>query len=331
MRAMVLERQAPCETMPLVMGELPLPRPRKEEVLIKVEACGVCHTDLHILEGDLPAHRLPLVLGHQIVGRVVERGEEVTRVKGGERVGIPWLHWVCGECSMCRRGRENLCERAIFTGYDVDGGYAEYVLAHQDSVYPLPTGYEAPEAAPLLCGGVIGYRAYRACALEKGDTVALFGFGSSAHLVLQVARFEEKKVFVFTRSPEHQELAWKLGASFVGRAEDNPPHPFQAAIVFAPSGSLVRKALEHLAPGGRVVAAGIYATPLPEIPYELLYQERSIQSVANSTRGDVVGLLDTAGKFRFSVHFETYPLERANEVLLKLKRGQIRASAVLIP
>jgi propanol-preferring alcohol dehydrogenase len=328
---MVLEQQAPCETTPLVMKDLPLPHPCKEEVLVKVEACGVCHTDLHILEGELPAHRLPLVLGHQIVGRVVERGERVTKAREGERVGIPWLHWVCGECFMCRRGRENLCERALFTGYDVDGGYAEYVLAHQGSVYPLPAGYEASEVAPLLCGGVIGYRAYRACALEKGDTIALFGFGSSAHLVLQMACFEGKEVFVFTRSPEHQELAWKLGASFVGRAEDAPPHSFQAAIVFAPSGALIRKALEHLTPGGKVVAAGIYATPLPEIPYELLYWERSVQSVANSTRADVWELLDMARKFHFVVHCETYPLEEANDVLLKLKRGQIRASAVLMP
>lgn len=328
---MVLEKQAPCDLSPLTLRELSIPEPGDDEVLVKVEACGVCHTDLHIVEGELPAHRLPLVPGHQIVGRVVERGRSVTEISPGERVGTPWLYSVCGECAFCRKGKENLCPRARFTGYDVDGGYGECFLARRENIYPLPEGYESPEIAPLLCGGVIGYRAYRATETEEGDILALFGFGSSAHLVLQMCHFEGKEVFVFTRSSHHQELARKLGAAFVGRAEDDPPVSFHAAIVFAPSGFLIRRALENLTPGGKVVAAGIYATPIPETPYALIYQERSVQSVANSTRRDVWELLEMARRYRFQVFYETYPLEQANEVLKKLKDGQIRASAVLVP
>lgn len=327
MRAMVLEKQG----MPLALCDLPIPEPGDEEVLVEVQACGVCHTDLHIVEGELPAHRLPLIPGHQIVGKVVRVGKGVSGIAPGDLVGTPWLFAVCGVCPFCRRGKENLCENARFTGYDVDGGYAEYFLAHRESVYSLPQGYEVVELAPLLCGGVIGYRAYRATGLEEGDILALFGFGSSAHLVLQMARYEGHEVFVFTRSPHHKELARQLGAAFVGDAEEKPPAPFQAAIVFAPSGALIRKALEHLAPGGKVVAAGIYATPIPEVPYELIYKERSIQSVANSTRRDVREFLAMAGRYRFAVSTEVYPLEEANAVLEKLKKREITASAVLVP
>ncbi len=327
MRAMVLEKQG----SPLVLRDLPPLEPGDDEVLVEVKACGVCHTDLHIVEGELQAHRLPVIPGHQIVGKAVQVGRDVVHVSPGDLVGTPWLFSVCGTCSMCRRGKENLCEHARFTGYDVDGGYAEYFLAHRDSVYPLPQGYEVVELAPLLCGGVIGYRAYKATGVEKGDALALFGFGSSAHLVLQLALHEGQEVFVFTRSPHHRELARRLGASFVSDADATPPSPFQAAIVFAPSGFLIRKALEHLSPGGRVVAAGIYATPIPEIPYELIYRERSIQSVANSTRSDVREFLTIAGHYRFQVATEVYPLEAANTVLEKLKRREITVSAVLVP
>lgn len=327
MRAMVLEQQR----APLVLRDVPVPAPGEKEVLVQVQACGVCHTDLHIVAGELPAHRLPVIPGHQIVGRVVATGKNVTRVAPQDLVGTPWLFSVCGACPMCRKGKENLCEHARFTGYDVDGGYAEYFLAQEDSVYPLPSGYDVVELAPLLCGGVIGYRAFRASEVGKGDILALFGFGSSAHLVLQMARFAGCEVFVFTRSPHHQELARRLGASFVGDAEATPPLPFHGAIVFAPSGALIRKALEHLAAGGKVVAAGIYATPIPEIPYELIYRERSIQSVANSTRRDVQELLALAGEYRFQVTTEVYPLEAANTVLEKLGRREITASAVLVP
>ncbi|MCS7241893.1 zinc-dependent alcohol dehydrogenase family protein [Candidatus Caldatribacterium sp.] len=327
MRAMVLEKQG----TPLVLRDLPVPEPGDGGVLVAVQACGVCHTDLHIVAGELPARRLPIVPGHQIVGKVVQVGRNVSDVACGDLVGTPWLFSVCGECAFCRRGKENLCENARFTGYDVDGGYAEYFLAHRDSVYPLPQGYEVTELAPLLCGGVIGYRAYRTLGLEKGDILALFGFGSSAHLVLQMARFEGHEVFVFTRSPHHRDLARRLGAVFVGDAEEKPPIPFQAAIVFAPSGALIRKALEHLAPGGKVVAAGIYATPIPEIPYELIYKERSVQSVANSTRSDVREFLAVARQYRFMVSTEVYPLGEANTVLEKLQKREIKASAVLVP
>ncbi len=329
MKALVLEKPAPVETNPLLLCELPLPQPREEEVLIRVKACGVCHTDLHIVEGEIPSHLLPLVPGHQIVGVVEAVGEKVKNLSPGELVGVPWLNWVCGTCRFCRERKENLCENALFTGYDVPGGYAEYVATSQEAVYKLPNGYKEEELAPLLCGGVIGYRAYRMSGVKKGDTLGIFGFGSSAHLVAQMANIEGVEIFVFTRSLEHQSLARDLGASFVGNAEDHPPHPLTSAIIFAPSGNLVKNALLYLERGGTVIMAGIYSTPLPEIPYSLLYWERSIKSVANSTRQDVRELLDFAQKHYLEVKTEVFPLTEANNVLQLLKESKIKASAVL--
>lgn len=329
MRAMVLEKIASIESSPLVFKEVVLRGIQRDEVLIKVSACGVCHTDLHIVEGELPPHKLPLIPGHQIVGKVVEKGERVKNLDVGQRVGVPWINQVCGRCRFCKQDMENLCENALFTGYDLDGGYAEFAVFKESAVYPLPDGYADEEFAPLLCGGVIGYRAYRKSGVRSGNLLGLFGFGSSAHLVAQMALFEGVRVFVFTRSPEHQELARELGASFVGRAEDAPPEKLDAAIIFAPVGYLVKIALEYLRPGGRVVTAGIYSTPIPEISYQLIYGERCLQSVANSTRKDVQELIEFAKKLRFRTQIELFPLEEANRALLLLKESKIRASAVL--
>ena len=331
MRALVLEKPAPIETDPLLLCDLPLPQISEEEVLIRIRACGVCRTDLHIVEEEIPHHLLPLIPGHQIVGVVEEVGEKVKDLSPGELVGVPWLNRVCGRCRFCQDGRENLCESALFTGYDVLGGYAEYVATHQEAVYKLPEGYKDEELAPLRCGGVIGYRAYRMSGVKKGDTLGIFGFGSSAHLVAQIAKIEGVEIFVFTRSPEHQLLARDLGASFAGRAEDHPPHLLTSAIIFAPAGNLVKNALLYLERGGAVIMAGIYSTPLPEIPYSLLYWERSIKSVANSTRQDVRELLDFAQKHHLEAKTEIFPLTEANRVLQLLKESKIKASAVLKP
>lgn len=331
MKAVRLNRPASIESSPLQVIELPRPKPREEEVLLRVNACGVCHTDLHLAEGELPPHRLPLILGHQIVGTVEEVGKKVKGIKTGDLVGVPWLNRVCGQCKFCQKGKENLCLEAQFTGYDVDGGYAEFTSIHQQAVYHLPSGYQPEELAPLLCGGVIGYRSYRLTSVKKGDTLALYGFGSSAHLVLQMALFEGIEVFVFTRSLEHQQLARNLGASFVGKAGDVPPHPVDGTIIFAPAGNLVKDALNIMDPGGKVVTAGIYSTPIPQIPYELIYQERAIQSTANSTQRDIRELLELAGQVRLQPQIEVFPLEMANQVLQKLKRSEIKASAVLKP
>jgi len=329
MRAMVLEQTAPVETSPLLLKEIALQEVQDDEVLIKVAACGVCHTDLHIVEGELPVHKLPLIPGHQIVGKVVEKGKKVNNLEVGQKVGVPWINQVCRVCRFCRQGMENLCENALFTGYDLDGGYAEFAIFKEEAVYPIPEGYTDEEFAPLLCGGVIGYRAYRQSKVKEGDILGLFGFGSSAHLVAQMALFEGVRVFVFTRSPEHQKLARELGASFVGRAEDVPPEKLDAAIIFAPAGHLVRVALEYLCPGGRVITAGIYSTPIPELPYDLVYKERCIQSVANSTRKDVQELIELSRRLHFKTQIEVFPLEEANRALLLLKESKIRASAVL--
>jgi propanol-preferring alcohol dehydrogenase len=329
MMVMELERPALIELDPLVARERPIRKPLPEEILIQVSACGVCHTDLHIVEGELPPHRLPLIPGHQIVGRVSAIPESENDFKKGDLVGVPWLHTVCKKCDYCQRGQENLCNTASFTGYDVDGGYAEYVTVNREAVYHLPFGYADEELAPLLCGGVIGYRAYQAAGLRKGDVLGLFGFGSSAHLVLQMALHDGLRVYVVTRSPEHQKLAKKLGADFAGSIDDRLPRPLRAAILFAPVGDLVVKALSLMEKGGRVIHAGIYSSPLPGMDYSLIYGERVITSVTNSTRNDVKKLLEFAEKMHFHIQTETYSLSEANQVLQLLKQSRIKASAVL--
>jgi propanol-preferring alcohol dehydrogenase len=285
-----------------------------------VETCGVCRTDLHIFDGELPHPKLPLVLGHQIVGTVV--GED-------RRVGIPWLGWTDGECRFCRTGRENLCDRARFTGYDLDGGYAEYTVVDERFCLPLPEGYSALEAAPLLCAGLIGYRSLRLTG--DGERLGLYGFGASAHIVAQVARHEGRRVFAFTRpgDAEGQAFAQELGAVWAGSSDETPPEELDAAIIFAPVGALVPAALRAVARGGIVVCAGIHMSNIPSFPYELLWEERAVRSVANLTRRDGEEFLALAPRVPVRAEVEEFPLEGANEALDRLRRGEIRGSAVL--
>jgi propanol-preferring alcohol dehydrogenase len=324
MRAMVLERQGE----PLVETELAGPEPGAGEILVRVEACGVCRTDLHVVDGDLREPKLPLVPGHQIVGRVVGRGGE-GRFAEGDRVGVPWLGWACGECRYCSSGRENLCERAVFTGYTREGGYAELATADERFCFPLPDEPGAVELAPLLCAGLIGYRALRMCG--DAERVGLYGFGSSAHIVCQVAAHQGRRVFALTRpgDDEGQAFARELGAEWAGDSEAGPPEQLDAAIVFAPVGALVPAALRAVAPGGTVVCAGIHMSDIPSFPYELLWGERSVRSVANLTRRDGEELLALAPEV--PVHVATTPFElgEANEALADLRAGSLRAAAVL--
>ncbi|HEY79798.1 MAG TPA: zinc-dependent alcohol dehydrogenase family protein, partial [Caldilineae bacterium] len=315
MRAMVLHEPKDITEKPLHMEDIPMPEPGPGEIRIKVTACGVCHTDLHTVEGDLPLPRLPLVPGHEVVGVVDKLGEGVNSFELGDKAGAVWLYRTCGQCRYCRSGRENLCENAMFTGYHVDGGYAEYMVVDADFAYHLPTNLPDPEIAPLMCGGVIGYRAFRLSEAKPGDVLGLYGFGNSAHITIQVARHFGIRVFVFTRSPEHQEHARELGAAWVGRAEDTPPEGLDAAIIFAPAGPIVPEALRVLNRGGTVALAGIYMTPIPEMSYDLLYFEHTLRSVANSTRQDAIELLKLAQEIPIHTTVTTFPLEEANEVL----------------
>jgi propanol-preferring alcohol dehydrogenase len=327
---MCLERPAPVEDAPLHLAERPLPKPGPGEVLLKVRACGVCHTDLHTVEGELELPRLPLVPGHQVVGMAEQVGPDVGRFRVGERVGVAWLHEACGRCKFCRTGRENLCPEARFTGLSVDGGYAEYLKAKADFAYRIPQGYDDQEAAPLLCAGIVGYRALRLSRIERGARLGLFGFGASAHIAIQVARHWDCRVYVFTRAAAHRRLAEELGAAWVGGAEDDPGVALQSAVIFAPAGRLVPRALERLDRGGTLALAGITMTPLPQMDYRRhLYHERAVVSVANATRQDGEELMKLAGEIRLRTHVEAFPLAEANRVLQLLKQSRIQASAVL--
>ena len=303
------------------------PEPAPGEIVVSVTACGVCRTDLHIVDGDLAEPKLPLVLGHQVVGRAVTAGE---RFSAGDPVGIPWLAWTCGECRYCLSGRENLCDRARFTGYHVDGGYAELAVADERFCVALPETYVAPEAAPLLCAGLIGYRALRLAG--DAERLGLYGFGASAHIVCQVARHEGRRVFAFTRADDAvaQELARSLGAEWAGDALGPAPEELDAAIVFAPAGELVVAALRATAKGGCVVCAGIHMTDIPSFPYELLWGERVIRSVANLTRADASGFIELAPRVPVRTEVETFPLGEANAALARLRAGDVRGAAVLV-
>jgi propanol-preferring alcohol dehydrogenase len=316
MRAMVLDRQS----APLREADLPEPEAGPSQLLVQVDACAVCRTDLHIVDAELPNPKLPLVLGHQVVGTVV--GED-------RRVGIPWLGWTDGECRFCRSGRENLCEHARFTGYDLDGGYAEYAVVDERFCFPLPQGYSGLEAAPLLCAGLIGYRSLRLAG--DAERLGLYGFGASAHIVAQVAEHEGRRVFAFTRpgDEEGQAFARELGAVWAGPSDEKPPEELDAAIIFAPVGALVPLALGALAKGGSVVCAGIHMTDIPAFPYELLWGERVLRSVANLTRRDGEEFLALAPEVPVRTVVEAFPLERANEALERMRRGELRGSAVL--
>lgn len=330
MLAQVLYEPRPITQRPLQLRDVPTPKIDRGQLLLKIMACGVCRTDLHTVEGELELPRLPLIPGHQVVGIVAAVGADVHTVHEGDRVGVVWLYRTCGACRYCRAGRENLCERGEFTGLHADGGYAEYMVVDAAFAYPLPGPLSDVEMAPLLCGGVIGYRALRLSEVRPGETLGLYGFGNSAHVTIQVARHWGCQVFVFTRSPGHQAHARELGAAWVGRAEDTPPEPLDAAIIFAPAGELVPQALRVLRPGGTVALAGIHMSPLPPMPYSLLYRERTLRSVANSTRQDARELLTLAAEIGIRTDVTPFPLAAANEALLALKESRLRGDAVLV-
>lgn len=329
MKAIVLEKQALIETSPLRLVEVAQPEPGPHEVRIKVSVCGVCRTDLHVVEGELPAHKLPLIPGHQIVGRIDRVGAEVLTWHGAERVGVPWLYQTCGACKYCARGQENLCDRARFTGYDADGGFAEYVVAPEDFVYSLPDNYTDLEVAPLLCAGVIGHQALQATGLRDKGKIGLFGFGSSAHIVIQVAVHQGLEVYVVSRTEQELALARHLGAAWVGRIDEDMAARLDAGIVFAPSGELLVRALAKLDKGGRIVSAGIYTTPLPGFDYSLIYPEKCLTSIAHTTRENVRAFLKTAAGFKIRTQVSVYPLAEANTALANIKHSKVSGSTVL--
>jgi len=324
MRAMVLERQRE----PLQLEELPDPEPGPGQILLEVAACGVCRTDLHIADGELTEPKLPLVMGHQIVARVLSSGE---RFEPGQRVGVPWLGWTDGTCRYCRSGRENLCDNARFTGYDIDGGYAERTVADERFCFSLPDGFEDLHAAPLLCAGLIGHRTLRLAG--DAERLGIYGFGAAAHIVCQVAVHEGRRVFAFTRADDEaaQSFALELGAEWAGDALGPPPEELDGALIFAPVGELVPPALRAVAKGGTVVCGGIHMSDLPSMPYELLWGERVLRSVANLTRADAEEFLSIAPRVPVRTEVETFPLERAGEALDRLRAGGLRGSAVLVP
>jgi len=332
MKAMLLEECAPVKGSPLRLADVPTPIPGPGEILVRVEACGVCHTDLHTVEGELGADCVPVIPGHEVIGLVDALGEGTRRFRPGQRVGLAWLHWTCGQCRFCKRGLENLCESARFTGLDADGGYAEYVRVHEDFAYSIPGGIAPEEAAPLMCAGIIGYRSLRLSDIQPGGRLGLYGFGASAHIAIQVARHWGCEVYVFTRSEDHKAHAHQLGACWTGHARDEPPVKLDSAIIFAPAGWIVPHALRALDRGGTLALAGIYMTPTPELDYERdLYYERTVRSVAASTRRDGEELLRLAAEIPIRTETTTYPLAEANRVLQALKRREIRGAAVLVP
>ena len=327
MKAMVLHIQR----QPLRSTEVPIPSPGPGEVLVQVRACAVCRTDLHVVDGELPRPKLPLVLGHEIVGVVAGKGDGIERFQPGDRVGIPWLGWTCGTCEYCRMGRENLCDQARFTGYTLDGGYAEYTLADQRYCFPIPDSYSDAEAAPLLCAGLIGYRSLA----KTGDArrIGIYGFGAAAHIITQVAHFQGREIYAFTRRGDiaGQQFAKSLGAVWAGDSESLPPEKLDAAIVFAPAGELVPLALKALGKGGTVVCGGIHMSDIPAFPYDLLWEERSICSVANLSRRDGEEFFALAPRVPVRMTVQTFPLSEANDALNRLRAGHIRGAAVLVP
>lgn len=327
---MVLKKARPVAEGPLEAAELPRPEPGHGEALVRVAFCGVCHTDLHTVEGELVPKKLPIVPGHQAVGRVERLGEGCSRLREGQRVGVAWLHETCGECSYCERGLENLCSKARFTGLHTDGGYAQYLKVPEAFAYPLPEAFSDREAAPLLCAGIIGYRALRLSGVAEGGRLGLYGFGASAHLTIQVALHKGCEVYVFSRTAEHRKLALELGASWVGEAQDSPPKKLHGSIVFAPAGWIVPEALRVTDRGGTVALAGIHMSPIPSLEYHShLYHERVLRSVANSTRGDGEEFLKVAADISIRAETTLYPLGEANRALQDLKAGEISGAAVL--
>ncbi len=328
MRAMAMRTAA---ARGLEALDLPRPEPGPGAVLVRVAACGVCRTDLHVVDGDLARPKLPIVPGHEIIGRVAAKGDGVETFAEGDRVGVPWLGWSCGTCAYCRSERENLCPEARYTGYQIDGGYADYAVADARYCFALPDSYDDAHAAPLLCAGLIGYRALRMAG--DGDRLGLYGFGAAAHIICQVAAWQGREVFAFTRPGDAaaQEFARGLGAVWAGASDGPAPAPLDAAIIFAPVGALIPAALRATAPGGTVVAAGIHMSDIPSFPYRILWQERSLRSVANLTRRDAVEFLDLAPKVPVVTHVRPYPLGDANRALDDLRAGRLEGAAVLLP
>jgi propanol-preferring alcohol dehydrogenase len=324
---MVLQRQ--CEA--LQPKDLPIPQPRARQVLIGVCACAVCRTDLHVVDGELADPKLPLVPGHEIIGRVVAAGDAADRFRPGDRVGVPWLGWTCGECDYCRSGRENLCPRARFTGYQIDGGYAEYTVADERYCFAIDARFGDAEAAPLMCAGLIGYRTLRMAG--EARRIGIYGFGAAAHIAAQVARYQGHEIFAFTRPGDTaaQQFARSLGAVWAGGSDEAPPEPLDAALIFAPVGALVPAALRATAPGGVVVCGGIHMSDIPAFPYAILWMERSVRSVANLTRRDGDEFLAIAAKIPIRTETVTFPLLEANEALARLRQGKLTGAAVLIP
>jgi alcohol dehydrogenase, propanol-preferring len=329
MRAWILKRPAPVEQQPLALAEMPVPSPGEDEVLVRVTACGICRTDLHVIEGELPPRKPGVIAGHQVVGVIEQAGTRAAKYKPGTRVGIPWLHKTCGQCFYCRSGRENLCDAPEFTGYTNNGGFAEYMLAHQDFVYLLPDGFADLQAAPLLCAGIIGYRCLRLSGIAAGGNLGIYGFGAAGHVCIQVARHWGVKVFVCTREEKHRNLAAELGAAWTGGTVAEPPERLDASIIFAPAGELVPPALKALRKGGALILGGIHMTPIPSFGYDLLYQERSIKSVANNTRQDGRDFLRVAAEIPVHTEVEVFPFQQANQALSALKHEGVRGAAVL--
>lgn len=330
MKACLLYSPSKVESNPLHFADAPDPLPTGEELLVRVADCGVCRTDLHVVEGELPPRKSPVIPGHQVVGRVEKVGSKVSRFHVGDRVGIPWLHHTCGVCKYCRAGKENLCDNATFTGYVVDGGFAEYALAPEKFVYRIPEQVSDEQAAPLLCAGIIGFRALRLSGIQPGGKLGFYGFGAAAHVAIQVARYWNVDVYAMTRDGRHQRLARELGAVWVGGTIAEPPERLDAAIIFAPAGEIVPAALRALKKGGTVTLAGIHMSTIPPLDYNLLYHERVLRSVANNTRKDGEDFLRLAAEIPVRTEVEVFPFHDANRALNQLKNDAIRGAAVLL-
>ena len=329
MKACLLRAPAKVETNPLEFSDIAVPEPGEGEVLVRVHVCGVCRTDLHVIEGELPRPKSPVIPGHQVVGTVEKRGKNARRFAVGARVGVAWLHKTDGTCEYCRTGAENLCDRPEFTGYTVNGGYGECIVAPENFVYGIPEGFRDEQAAPLLCAGIIGFRCLRLSGIKRGGRLGFYGFGAAAHVAIQVARHWKAEVYASTRDARHQKLALELGAVWAGGTFDEPPKKLDAAIVFAPAGEIVPAALKGLKKGGVLVLGGIHMSPIPSFPYDLLYQERVVRSVANNTRQDGTDFLRVAAEIPIQTHAQIFQLRDANGALNALKNDAIPGAAVL--
>jgi propanol-preferring alcohol dehydrogenase len=329
-KAVILKEQKPLEQHPLsLIPDHPDPEPGDHEIRLAISLCGACRTDLHIIEGDLPAHKLPVIVGHQVIGRIDTIGKNVSNWHINDRVGIPWLYRTCGKCKYCLRDQENICDNALFTGYDVDGGLAEYITIHEDFAYPVPELYQDHEAAPLFCAGVIGYQAFQATGLKNEGRLGLFGFGSSAHIMIQVAVHLGLEVYVVSRTEHELKLAQKLGARWTGHSTDDMGVQLDAGIVFAPSGDLIVKALSRLDKGGRLVSAGIYASPLPGFDYSLIWPEKQLTAIAHTSRQSVRAFLEIAARIKIQAKTTSYPLNEVHDALLNIKHSKVSGSTIL--